>query len=125
MEKKIITTGQAPKAVGPYSQAVRSGNTLYVSGQLPIDPETGKMPKSAAEQARQSMKNIQAIVEAAGGGMETICRCGIFMTDLNEFKTVNEVYASFFEGDYPARSTVQVAKLPLGAMVEIDAIAEL
>ncbi len=125
MKKEIIATHQAPEAVGPYSQAVRSGNTLYVSGQLPIDPETGKMPESVAEQARQSMKNIQAIVEAAGAGMENVCRCGIFMTDLNEFKTVNEVYASFFEGNYPARATVQVSKLPLGAKVEIDAIVAL
>ncbi len=124
MKKEIIATENAPKAVGPYSQAVRSGNTLYVSGQLPIDPATGKMPESPAEQARQSLSNIRAIVEAAGADMSRVVRCGIFMTDLNAFQTVNEVYASFFEGDYPARSTVEVARLPLGAKVEIDAIVE-
>jgi 2-iminobutanoate/2-iminopropanoate deaminase len=122
--KKIIATENAPKAVGPYSQAARSGDTLYVSGQLPINPETGKMPEAVSEQARQSMKNIKAILEAAGSRMDKVLRCGIFMANMEDFSTVNEVYASFFEGDYPARATVEVSRLPLGALVEIDAIAE-
>ncbi len=124
MKKETIATQKAPAAVGPYSQAVRSGNTIYVSGQIPIDPETGKMPKTIDAQARQSLSNIAAILTAAGAGMENVVRCGIFMTDLNDFKTVNEIYASFFKGDYPARATVQVARLPLDAKIEIDAIAE-
>jgi len=122
--KEIIATEDAPKAVGPYSQAVRSGNILFVSGQLPLDPDTGTMPEGAADQARQSMKNIKAILEAAGSGMDKVLRCGIFLANMDDFGAVNEVYASFFEGDYPARATVEVSRLPLGALVEIDAIAE-
>ncbi len=124
MKKEIIATKDAPAAVGPYSQAVRSGSTIYVSGQVPIDPETGKMPETIEEQAKQCLKNIQAILKSVGAGMENVVRCGIFMTNLDDFKTVNEIYASFFSGDYPARATVEVARLPLGAMIEIDAIAE-
>ena len=124
MKKEIIATKDAPAAVGPYSQAVRSGSTIYVSGQVPIDPETGKMPETIEEQAKQCLKNIQAILKSVDAGMENVVRCGIFMTNLDDFKTVNEIYASFFSGDYPARATVEVARLPLGAMIEIDAIAE-
>ncbi len=122
--REIIATEDAPKAVGPYSQAVRSGNILFVSGQLPLDPDTGTMPEGAADQARQSMENIKAILEAAGSGMDRVLRCGIFLANMGDFGAVNEVYASFFEGDYPARATVEVSRLPLGALVEIDAIAE-
>ncbi len=124
MAKQIISTPDAPEAVGPYSQAVRCGDTVYVSGQLPIDPGTKAMPDSIEEQARQSLANIRAILEAAGCTMADVCRCGIFLTDLADFQTVNRVYASFFEGDFPARATVQVSGLPLGARVEIDAIAK-
>ena len=123
MSKTIISTQNAPAAIGPYSQAVRHGDTLYVSGQLPIDPETKKMDDDVSAQTEQSMNNIKAILTEAGSSMENVIRCGIFVTDLADFATVNEMYASFFEGDYPARATVQVAALPLGAKVEIDAIA--
>ena len=123
MSKTIISTQNAPAAIGPYSQAVRHGDTLYVSGQLPLDPETKKMDDDVSAQTEQSMNNIKAILTEAGSSMENIIRCGIFVTDLADFTTVNEMYASFFEGDYPARATVQVAALPLGAKVEIDAIA--
>ncbi len=123
MSKKIITTENAPAAIGPYSQAVQYGDTIYVSGQLPLNPETKKMEDDVSAQTRQSMNNIKAILEAAGSSMENVIRCGIFVTDLGDFATINEVYASFFTGDYPARATVQVAALPLGAKVEIDAIA--
>ena len=123
MSKKIISTQNAPAAIGPYSQAVQHGDTLYVSGQLPLDPETKKMDDDVSAQAEQSMNNIKAILTEAGSSMEKVIRCGIFVTDLADFATVNEIYASFFEGDYPARATVQVAALPLGAKVEIDAIA--
>ena len=123
MTKKIISTQNAPAAIGPYSQAVRHGDTLYVSGQLPLNPETKKMNDDVRAQTEQSMNNIKAILKEAGSSMENVIRCGIFVTDLADFATVNEMYASFFEGDYPARATVQVAALPLGAKVEIDAIA--
>jgi len=123
MSKQCISTDQAPAAIGPYSQAVRHGNTLFVSGQLPLDPETNTMPDDVREQTRQAMSNIRAIVEAAGGSLDQVVRCGIFVTDLADFAAINEEYASFFSGDYPARATVQVAALPLGAKVEIDAIA--
>lgn len=122
MSKKIITTDEAPAAIGPYSQAVQHGDTLYVSGQLPLHPETKKMEEDVSKQARQSMENIRAIVTAAGSSMEKVIRCGIFVTDLGDFAAINDVYATFFEGDFPARATVQVAALPLGAKVEIDAI---
>jgi len=102
---------------------VQQGDTLFVSGQLPLDPVTKEMADDAAAQARQSMKNIKAIVTAAGFTMEQVVRCGIFVTDLADFAAINEVYATFFQGDFPARATVQVAALPLGARVEIDAVA--
>jgi len=123
MTKKIISTQNAPAAIGPYSQAVRHGDTLYVSGQLPLNPETKKMDDDVRAQTEQSMNNIKAILKEAGSSMENVIRCGIFVTDLADFTTVNEMYASFFEGDYPARATAQVAALPLGAKVELDAIA--
>jgi 2-iminobutanoate/2-iminopropanoate deaminase len=123
MSKECISTDKAPAAIGPYSQAVLHGQTLYVSGQLPLDPATKEMADDVRAQTRQSMKNIAAIVEAAGSSMDKVIRCGIFVTDLADFAAINEEYATFFSGDYPARATVQVAALPLGAQVEIDAIA--
>ena len=123
MSKKITSTENAPAAIGPYSQAIQHGNTIYVSGQLPLNPETKKMDNDVSKQTEQSMNNIKAILQEAGSSMEQVLRCGIFVTDLADFATVNDMYASFFEGDYPARATVQVAALPLGAKVEIDAIA--
>lgn len=122
MSKKIISTDKAPAAIGPYSQAVQHGDTLYVSGQLPLNPETKEMEEDVSKQARQSMENIKAIVTAANSSMDKVIRCGIFVTDLGDFAAINDVYASFFSGDFPARATVQVAALPLGAKVEIDAI---
>jgi 2-iminobutanoate/2-iminopropanoate deaminase len=122
MSKQCISTDKAPAAIGPYSQAVRHGDTLYVSGQLPLDPATKEMSDDVRAQTRQSMENIAAIVEAAGSSMDKVIRCGIFVTDLADFAAINEEYATFFSGDYPARATVQVAALPLGAQVEIDAI---
>ena len=123
MSKTIISTENAPAAIGPYSQAVKHGDTIYVSGQLPLNPETKKMDEDVSKQTEQSMNNIKAILQEAGSSMEKILRCGSFVTDLADFATVNDMYASLFEGDYPARATVQVAALPLGAKVEIDAIA--
>jgi len=125
MSKQCISTEKAPAAIGPYSQAVRHGDTLYVSGQIPLDPVSKEMADDVREQTRQSMNNVKAIVEAAGSSMDKVIRCGIFVTDLADFAAINEEYAAFFSGDYPARATVQVAALPLGAKVEIDAIAAL
>ena len=121
--KKPVSTGAAPAAIGPYSQAIISGQTIYVSGQLPIDPATCEMPSQAADQARQSLKNIEQILKAAGSSLDKVLRTGIFLTDLAEFQAVNEVYASYFSGAYPARSTVEVSALPRGAKVEIEAVA--
>ena len=122
--KQPIATDKAPAAIGPYSQAIRAGAAIYVSGQLPLNPATGLMPETTAEQARQSLTNIKNILEAAGASLDKVLRVGIFMVDLADFKAVNEVYAGFFTGVCPARSTVQVAALPLGAKIEIEAVAE-
>jgi 2-iminobutanoate/2-iminopropanoate deaminase len=123
MSKTIIQTNNAPAAIGPYSQAVLHGDTLFVSGQLPLNPATKGMDNDAGKQTGQSMENIKAILTEAGFSMEQVVRCSIFVTDLADFAVVNEVYATFFQGEYPARATVQVAALPLGAKVEIDAVA--
>ena len=122
--KETISTPKAPAAVGPYSQAIKTGGMIFVSGQIPIDPATGKMAEATTDQARQCLSNVKAILEAAGSSLEKAVRVGIFMTDLADFKAVNEVYASFFTGDCPARATVQVSALPLGAKIEIEAVAE-
>ncbi|MDR1112103.1 MAG: RidA family protein [Deltaproteobacteria bacterium] len=123
--KKPVSTEKAPAAIGPYSQAIVRGDAVYVSGQLPIDPKTGQMPDRAADQARQSLENVKAILEAAGSSMGKVLRVGIFMTDLADFGAVNEVYATFLPEPFPARSTVQVAALPKGAKIEIEAVAGL
>lgn len=123
MKKDIITTPKAPAAIGPYSQAVKAGEFLFVSGQLPVHPETGVIPETVKEQAIQSLQNIKAILTEAGLGMADIVKTTIFLRDMNDFGVVNDVYSSFFAGEYPARSTVQVAKLPKDAGVEIEAIA--
>lgn len=125
MSIQAVLTDKAPKPIGPYSQAVRAGNLLFISGQLPIDPATGDMPRDPAAQARQALSNLKAIVEQAGGSLAQVVRVGIFMTDLAAFKAVNEVYAGFFTQPFPARTTVQVSKLPLGAGLEIEAVAAL
>ena len=125
MEKAIISTTKAPAAIGPYSQAVVGNGTLYVSGQLPIDPDTGVMPEDLKAQVAQSMKNILALVKAAGGTEKNIVKCGLFIRDMNSFGAINEAYQSFFGEDAPARFVVEVSALPKGAKVEIDAIAAL
>lgn len=122
--KKIINTTNAPAAIGPYSQAVRAGDLVFVSGQLPINPETGEFAgNTASEQAAQSLKNIASILAAEGLTMANAVKLNVFLKDMNDFAAVNEVYASFFEGDYPARAAVEVARLPKDALVEIEAIA--
>ncbi|HPJ70945.1 MAG TPA: RidA family protein [Candidatus Mcinerneyibacteriales bacterium] len=122
--KKIIKTDKAPGAVGPYSQAVVSGGFVFTSGQLPMDPGTGKFVEGGIkEEARQCLENVRAILEAAGTSLDKVVKATVFLTDIKDFAAVNEVYASFFREGPPARSAFQVAALPLGARVEIEMIA--
>ncbi|NCC84610.1 MAG: RidA family protein [Clostridia bacterium] len=124
MQKQIVQTDKAPAAIGPYSQAIIIGDLVYTSGQLPLDPATGTMPVAVADQARQSLRNIQAILEAAGSSMDKVVKTTVFLKDMNTFAEMNAAYAEFFtEGTYPARSAVEVARLPKDAMLEIEAIA--
>ncbi len=120
---KKISTENAPGAIGPYSQALDIGNMVFTSGQIPINPATGTMPESIEEQAKQSLTNVKNILEAAGLTMANVVKTTVFLSDLNDFAAVNEVYATFFSEPYPARSCVQVAAIPKGAKVEIEAIA--
>lgn len=123
--KETIFTANAPKAVGPYIQAAKSGSTVYFSGQLGINPATGKMEEGVEAQAHQSMKNVGAILEAAGTGYGKVLKTTIFLADMNDFAAVNKIYESYFDGNFPARSCVEVAKLPLGGLVEVEGVAEL
>ncbi|HBE81029.1 MAG TPA: reactive intermediate/imine deaminase [Firmicutes bacterium] len=121
---EIISTENAPKAIGPYSQAVKAGNLLFVSGQLPIDPATGIIVgNSITLQTRQSLKNIQGILTAAGMDLCDVAKVNVFLADINDFAAMNEVYATFFTVSFPARAAVQVAHLPKDALVEIEVIA--
>lgn len=121
--KKIITSQNAPGAVGPYSQAVEVSGTLYVSGQLPINPQTGVMPNSAEEQAEQSLKNVQAIIDKAGFSLKDVVKTTVLLQNISDFDAVNAVYEKYFSEECPARACYQVAALPKGASVEIEAIA--
>jgi len=122
--KEIISTPEAPQAIGPYSQGVRSGEFLFISGQLPLDPATGEIvPGDVTLQAEQALKNLEAILKAAGSGMDKVVKTTIFLKNIQDFKAVNEVYSRFFKHDPPARSAFAVAELPRGALIEIEAIA--
>ena len=124
--KQVIQTSSAPAAIGPYSQAVQVGEFLFVSGQVPIDPDTGAVVEGdIAVQARQSLSNLKAILNAAGTNMGAVVKTTVFLADMNDFAAMNEVYAQFFQEPFPARSAVQVARLPKDAKVEIEAIAQL
>lgn len=126
MTNKIIQTEQAPAAVGPYSQAVQAGNMIFTSGQIPLDPQSGQVvSQDVAEQAEQVLKNLRAVLNASGADFKDVVKCTVFLTDLANFKTVNELYAKHFGDARPARSTIQVAALPMGAQVEIEATAVL
>jgi 2-iminobutanoate/2-iminopropanoate deaminase len=124
MQRHVTATADAPAAVGPYSQAIRSGDTVYTAGQLGLDPETGKLAEGGIQaQTRQALQNIQAILAASGSGMAQVVKTTVYLQDMADFRNMNEVYATFFPDAPPARSTVQVAALPLGGLVEIEAVA--
>ena len=122
--KEVITTEKAPAAIGPYSQAIRVGDLVFTAGQAAVDPEKGKLIDGGIEeQTRQTLRNIEAILKAAGSSMDQVVKTTVFLQDMGDFAAMNAIYASFFGDVPPARSTVQVAALPLGALVEIEAVA--
>lgn len=122
--KEIIATENAPGAIGPYSQAVKAGNMVFCSGQIPIDVSTGEfVSEDVAEQTRQVLKNLNAVLEAAGTSLNNVVKTTVFLADMNDFAAMNEVYAEFFSENKPARATVQAARLPKDARVEIECIA--
>jgi 2-iminobutanoate/2-iminopropanoate deaminase len=123
MDKKIISTENAPKAIGPYSQAVQIGNLIYTSGQIPIDPKTGTMSDTIEAQTKQCFENIKAILETAGSSLSKVVKTVAFIKDMNDFAKVNDIYGQYFSENYPARSAVEVARLPKDALIEIEAIA--
>lgn len=123
MPRTPISTPDAPAAIGPYSQAVRAGGTVYFSGQIPLDPASGELVAGdITAQARRAFDNLKAVAEAAGGGLDDIVRVGLYVTDLSEFGQVNAVMAEYFDAPYPARSTIEVPALPKGARFEVDAV---
>ena len=121
--KKVIATTDAPKAVGPYSQAIEVNGTLYISGQIPVNPADGSVPESIEEQSRQALKNVGAILAAAGLAYGVVGKTTVLRADIADFAAMNAVYAEFFTSDKPARACFQVAALPMGVKVEVEAIA--
>jgi 2-iminobutanoate/2-iminopropanoate deaminase len=123
-ERRIVKTVEAPQAIGPYSQAVVAGGFVYASGQIPLDPATGQFVEGGVrEQTGQVLRNLSKVLEAAGSGLSRVVKTTVFLADMNDFAAMNEVYAEFFAADPPARSTVQAARLPRDARVEIDVVA--
>ena len=123
MTKEIISTKNAPQAIGPYSQAVKAGNLMFISGQIPLDPKTGDLvSQSIEDQAKQVLENVKSICEAVGCSLDDIVKISIFLTDLSNFAVVNDMMKEYFSEPYPARATVEVSGLPLGVNVEIEAI---
>ena len=125
MTKDVIHSSDAPSAIGPYSQAVRAGNTVYLSGQIGLDPKTGTMVEGLEAQAHQVFRNLRAIATAAGGGLDDIVKLSILVVDLGGFVKVNEIMATYFKEPYPARATYQVSALPRGGLIEVEAIVVL
>jgi 2-iminobutanoate/2-iminopropanoate deaminase len=122
--REIIKTEGAPGAIGPYSQAIRAGGFVFASGQIPLDPATGSLvPGDVVKQTEQVMRNISALLEAAGSGLDRIVKTTVFLADMNDFSAMNEVYGRYFDENPPARSTVQAARLPRDARVEIEVVA--
>lgn len=124
MQKNIVVTDQAPQPIGPYSAAVRAGNVVFTAGQIGLDPATGQVvPGGIQAETRRVMLNLQAILEAAGASLDQVVKTTVFLRDMADFSEMNAIYGEFFGGDFPARSTVQAARLPKGVAVEIEAIA--
>jgi len=121
--KRIISTDKAPKAIGPYSQAVEAAGTLYISGQLPVNSETGKVPEGIKAQTQQALNNIKAILDAAGYSVQDVVKSTVLLNDIGDFAAMNEIYAGFYSENPPARAAYEVANLPLGVLVEIETIA--
>lgn len=121
--KKVISTDKAPAAIGPYSQAVEVNGMVYTSGIIPVVPETGEIPEGSAAQAKQALTNLSNLLAAAGCGMGDVIKTTVFIKEMNDFGAINEVYQTFFDGAYPARSCVEVARLPKDVLIEIEAIA--
>lgn len=123
MSKKVISTKSAPGAIGPYSQAVQLGDLIFTSGQIGLNPQTGEFGEGVQEQARLALNNVKAILEEAGSSLDQVVKTTVFLKDMNDFAAVNEIYGSFFAQPYPARSAVEVARLPKDGLVEIETIA--
>lgn len=121
--KKIISTDKAPAAIGPYSQAIEANGFVFASGQIPVNPATGEIPEGIEAQAKQAIGNLVALLEAAGTSVENTVKTSVFIKNMDDFAVVNEIYASYFKADCPARSCVEVARLPKGVLIEIEAIA--
>jgi 2-iminobutanoate/2-iminopropanoate deaminase len=123
MTKNVIQTDKAPAAIGPYSQAIEVNGIVYTSGIVPIHPATGEIPATITEQANQAFTNLSGLLEAAGSDMEHVIKTTVFIKEMNDFGTINEIYANYFKSPYPSRSCVEVARLPKDVMLEIEAIA--
>jgi len=123
MEKVIIKTGKAPSAIGPYSQAVRTGNMLFISGQLGINPVNDKLAKGVEKQTEQALENLKAILEAGGSSLSRVIKTMVFLTDMDDFNAMNKIYANYFTENFPARCCVKVSNLPKDAEIEIEGIA--
>ena len=122
---KEISTTNAPAAIGPYSQAIKVGNMLFTSGQIPVDPATGNIPDGVEAQAKQALTNIKNLIEASGADISNVIKTTVFIADMNDFAVINEIYSQFFTKPYPARSCVEVARLPKDVLLEIEAIVEM
>lgn len=125
MPKQVIQTRSAPEAIGTYSQAIRAGDTVYLSGQIALDPATMQLQEGVETQIHQVFRNLQAVAQAAGGDLRDVVKLNVFLTDLSHFAKVNEIMAGYFQAPYPARAAVGVASLPRGALVEMDAVMAL
>ena len=121
--KNVISTDKAPAAIGPYSQAIEINGIVFTSGHIPVNPATGEIAATVEEQAEQALKNVAAVLAAAGTGMENVIKTTVFIKEMNDFGKINEIYAKFFTGAYPARSCVEVARLPKDVLIEVEAIA--
>lgn len=121
--KQVISTDKAPAAIGPYSQAIEVNGMVYTSGMIPVNPATGEIPEGVQAQATQALSNLSALLQAAGTSMNNVVKTTVFIKDMNDFATINEIYATFFDGAFPSRSCVEVARLPKDVLLEVEAVA--